>query len=268
MRERVLRRALLCSIAALAVPATASAATFNVSPNITGAGSGTALNTTCTQAPPVSDSAVYDCPQSWKTNDPLDVKAAAADGWKFLKWTGCTSVAETVCTVTDPGGGKLMTVRPVAYFVDVRKPTVTQLKAVPSTEKDLTEIVSWDADEPGVSYKCGKDGVKPVPCTSPLTFEAVDQHGHYVNIVATDPSGLVSGPTSIEFITLDTTLADGPAQGSITRDDSAVFHAASGIRNATFDCALDGAAFHSCGGSTITLNKLADGKHELRVRAA
>ena len=272
MRERVLRRALLASIAVLpvlAVPAAASAAIVYVSPQITGAGSVTALTDTCTQAPPVSDSAVYDCSQTWKVSASVDVTATPADGWKFVKWTGCTSVTGTVCTVTGPEGGKVPTVTkatPVAYFADIRKPEVTKPVAVPSTQKDRAAVITWDADEPGVSYKCAEDGAKPVPCTSPLTFEG-EERKHSVDVVGTDPSGLMSKSQRVDFALLDTTLFDGPAEGSVTRDDSAVFHVTSAFRGATFECSLDSEAFRSCDGAGVALDQLADGKHELRVRA-
>jgi hypothetical protein len=274
MRERVLRRALLASIAVLAVPATASADVFTyVTPVVQGAGTVTVNGKTCTQAPPVSDGAQYTCPQISKVvtaADPsIDLTATAPDGWKFVNWTGCTKTSGATCTITpdNSGSGKdILHVSPVAAFADSRPPKLTTPVAVPSATKDLAETITWDANEPGVSYKCSFDGAKPVPCATPLTFEG-DQRKHTVDITGTDPSGLVSGNQRVDFMLMDTTLTGGPAEGSVTTATSASFTAASGLKGGSdFECSLDGGAWRSCR-PAITLTGLADGGHELRVRA-
>ena len=61
----------------------------------------------------------------------------------------------------------------------------------------------------------------------------------------------------------DTSIADAPA--TLTREDAATF-AFGATEPATFECSLDGADFAGCD-STPTFGDLADGDHELRVRA-
>jgi hypothetical protein len=61
----------------------------------------------------------------------------------------------------------------------------------------------------------------------------------------------------------DTSVADGPA--TFTRQTAATF-AFGATEPATFECSLDGATFAACS-STPTYTGLAEGDHELRVRA-
>ncbi len=83
-----------------------------------------------------------------------------------------------------------------------------------------------------------------------------------------NPANLASQTFVIDSTTPETSITEGPAQGSATNSRSATFAYVSSDPTATFECALDGAAFTVCPGSGRSYSALPDGDHVFRVRAA
>jgi len=64
----------------------------------------------------------------------------------------------------------------------------------------------------------------------------------------------------------ETTIDSGPAEGAVIAEPSPSFGFSSAAPGASFECALDAAAFSACT-SPLTLGPLADGPHSFAVRA-
>jgi hypothetical protein len=268
MRERVLRRALPASIGIFAVAAaTASAGTFTVNPSVQGAGKITGPFT-CEQAAGVSNDAIKTCTPWVKTNTTLDVElvtltAEPAAGWTFSGWDDCAFPQDNLCKQLVPKDATWAVTRsPRAKFVDTQRPTVTFDPVVRWTNQERTVTVSWSADEPGVSYKCGLDGATATACTATQVLTA-PACSHKYAVSATAPSGNAAKPVAIEVELLDTEITGGPAEGSFTNATNAklTFTGAP-----TVECSLDGAPYTTCK-PPLSLSGLAEGKHTVLARS-
>jgi Divergent InlB B-repeat domain len=269
MRERALRRALIASVAALAaagaLSATASASTRTVIPLIQGAGKVAATGKSCSQGPGVTNAAVFECPKPWVISlalQELDLVATPAAGWTFAGWSNCQMVSGNTCTFVAPTQNVDLTSKPLAKFVDSAPPAIAFGDVVRSATSELTASVSWDAGEPNVTSTCSVDGAAAVACTSPYVVTG-GEGMHRLNVTATDANGF-SASKEQAFRLVDTRLDGGPADGSSTRDQRAVFEVRS--ESTAFECSLDGEPFLPCD-HRIELNGLADGRHTLKVRA-
>jgi hypothetical protein len=251
---------------ALALADTASAGTVSVKPTIQGAGKVVA-NSVCEQAPPVTNATVREC--ATQTIDKpgqavdVDLVATAADGWSFKGWESCANQNGARCTVS-AAADKTTTASPRAKFADSRLPTPTLDSIEPSPTRERTVVAKFHFDELGVNGKCRIDLEPVVACDSPAAF-TVSEGQHTLSVAGTDLNGLNGTSTWQSFTVVDTTLTGGPADGSYSTSRSAGFTAGTGYGTG-YQCSLDRDTFTACG-PAIALSGLADGKHELRVRA-
>jgi hypothetical protein len=268
MRERVLRRALLASIVALAAAgagtATASASSRTVIPVIQGAGKVSASGKSCSQGAGVTNATVFECPKPWVISglQGVDLVATPASGWVFQGWSNCPTVSGNTCTFVVPAQNVDITSKPVAKFTDNTPPTITFGGVVQSPTSELTSSVSWDAGEPNVTFTCSVDGAAAAACTSPYVVTG-GEGAHRLTVIATDANGFSSSKDQA-FRLVDTRLDSGPADGSFTRDTHAAFDVRS--ESTTFECSLDGEPFLACA-RRVELNGLSEGRHTLKVRA-
>ena len=78
----------------------------------------------------------------------LPLTADAATGWKFVRWTGCTSVSGSTCTLDSLAGRGIMQYSPQAVFSDEPPEGVANLEAVAGAPRGLIAI-TWTAQETG-----------------------------------------------------------------------------------------------------------------------
>jgi hypothetical protein len=124
------------------------------------------------------------------------------------------------------------------------------------------------ASQAQLQFECRMDGAPFAPCTSPKTYSVLGVGEHAFEVRAKDTAGNVDqSPARYEWTIdpVETTIDSGP--DAATESDSATFEFSSNGAGNTFECSLDGAAYAACD-SPKTYSGLADGEHELRVRAS
>jgi hypothetical protein len=276
-------RSLLAAAVALALGGasaeTASASVIRATVSVKGAGTVTTYVTpyhpsvqSCSQAAPVSDSAVLDCPDNpWIAVEQagqgpyLPLEVAAAPGWTFAGWTGCPTVMGTTCRL---GGAFTGSVQ--ARFEDHEAPAAVRDLRVVDGGSDGAYGVRWTEPEPGLDYLCSLDGRATRPCDQQLSI-TVAEGAHTLSVYAIDPSGNAGPRAHHVWVQVDTEFAVAPLDGA--HRQSAAF-AAQSRSGDEFECSIDGQPYRHCGTAatrgapaSLTLPSLADGRHTLRVRA-
>lgn len=82
-----------------------------------------------------------------------------------------------------------------------------------------------------------------------------------------NPANAAAQTFTIDSTTPETSITEGPAQGSFTQSRNAALAYVSTDPNAIFECSLDSVPFTSCPGAGRSYSGLADGTHVFRVRA-
>jgi len=127
---------------------------------------------------------------------------------------------------------------------------------------------STDPRKADVAFECSVDGGAFGACASPLTLAALPDGAHSFAVRSHDNSGNIDAtPASRQFtvdtVAPDTVLARGISGLTRRRRIGLSFSA---TEPATFECAVDRAAFAACA-SPFTTPLLRDGSHSLAVRA-
>jgi plastocyanin len=149
-------------------------------------------------------------------------------------------------------------------------PPETTIDSGPSGSVNTTAATfAFSATEPDSTFECSLDGAAFELCSSPVSYVGLLEGAHTFEVRATDAAGnLDTSPASAAW-TVDTTLPEtvidsGPS-GTVG-ETTAAFAFSAGEPGASFECALDGAAFAACT-SPASLIGLADGAHTFAVRA-
>src|SRR5207248_2284271 len=125
------------------------------------------------------------------------------------------------------------------------------------------------SSEAGASFMCSLDGSAAVSCTSPKTYTGVADGSHTFSVFAIDAAGNADpAPASwtwlIDTVAPSASISASPTNPSNSSAPSFTFSSEAG---ATFQCALDGAAFASCS-SPKSYTGVADGSHTFHVKAS
>ncbi len=156
------------------------------------------------------------------------------------------------------------------WAVDTIAPESTLLSGPASLTALTSAAFAFESDEAGSTFQCSLDGGELAPCSSPVSYSALDDGGHTFEVVATDASGNsdaspASYAWSVDTIAPDTTLDSTPP--ALSNSGSASFGFASSEGGSSFVCLLDGESFEPCTSPT-TFTQLADGSHTFEVAAA
>jgi len=156
------------------------------------------------------------------------------------------------------------------WTVDLTDPTVTITSAPPaSTTQDEAEF-EFEADET-VDFECRLDGGDWEACESPLSTTVTGEGSHTFQVRGTDPAGNVGASDEFEWfidtIAPHTTIDTAPAPVSNVASPQVEFSAdEAGV---AFECRIDSdddADWQACA-SPLQIDDLADGEHEIEVRA-
>jgi hypothetical protein len=151
------------------------------------------------------------------------------------------------------------------WTVDTTPPAVT-IDAKPADPSGSGSASFAFSAEAGATLRCGLDGGALAACSSPQAYSGLGDGAHTFRVEATDAAGN-TGSASYAW-TIDTTaptvmITAKPGNPSSDPAPSFAFSAEPG---ASFECALDGAAFAACT-SPQAYSGLADGSHTFSVRA-
>ncbi|MEZ4368839.1 MAG: kelch repeat-containing protein [Kofleriaceae bacterium] len=149
-------------------------------------------------------------------------------------------------------------------------PVETTIDAAPAAlSATATATFEFSASRPA-SFLCRLDGGAPSACASPLALTGLAEgdHAFAVHAIA-DDDGVVDGTPATHSWRVDTTppettLVFGP--GAIDNTPSPQIDCTADEADTTYECALDGGAFTPCT-CPVTVGPLADGLHELQIRA-
>jgi hypothetical protein len=129
---------------------------------------------------------------------------------------------------------------------------------------------SFGSSEANVSFDCSLDNAGYLPCTTGGSFGPVGNGAHAFAVRARDRAGNLDPSPAIYAWTVDTSTPDtqilsGPPGASPDTSATFTFISPDAGAGATFQCALDGAAFAACM-SPRAYTSLAEGPHSFAVR--
>ncbi|MBO9532775.1 MAG: hypothetical protein J7513_07370 [Solirubrobacteraceae bacterium] len=149
---------------------------------------------------------------------------------------------------------------------------VTVLSAAPSgTVKTTNVSFGFSTTSPSPTYECKIDTGAWAACTSPANRTVTGDGAHTFSVRAIS-GGLADPSPATATWTLDataptTTVSVAPPSVTTSRSVTAEFSGSdTGGGQIAFECSLDGVAFAACS-SPVTYDNLADGSHNLRIRA-
>ncbi len=185
-------------------------------------------------------------------------------------WNPTVSGVYTVVAQAQDAGHNLGTSASITITVDVTPPETT-LTATPPDGQGSSEPAefAFEASEPGAVFACSLAGAAFAACSSPEVYGGLAAGAHTFEVRAsdalgnTDPTPAAYTWTVVDTTPPETTITGGPS-GTTTAHDATFALAAN--ESATFECALDGAAWSPCT-SPIAYTALADGTHSFQVRA-
>jgi hypothetical protein len=156
--------------------------------------------------------------------------------------------------------------------VDAAEAVDTTLGITPpaSTMADSASF-SFASNAAGATFECRVDGGAYTPCTSPISYQGLDEGSHTFEVRAT--VGTVTDPTPATYTwvidrTAPTPVVASPRDGASVCSTVVVSLAtALPETGVTYKCALDGGAPASCAPPTVTYSGLAGGAHAVHVVA-
>jgi hypothetical protein len=200
-------------------------------------------------------------------------EACGSSTYKSESYSGLNTGAYAFTVrALDPSGNVDATPDSRSWTVDRTPPTTAIVGGPPAGgyTNAAEPAFSFTAGEGGATFQCALDGGAYAPCSSPHRLTGLADKSYVFAVRATDPYGNMGAPATRTFTVdrqvPDTTLLDGPAEGSSSPDGVATFTFASPESGVAFECRLDGAAFAPCA-SPKRLEGIPNGDHTFEVRA-
>jgi len=155
----------------------------------------------------------------------------------------------------------------LVLMFDDRTPETTIDSGPVSPVDEAEATFTFSSEAPDAAFECSLDGAAFLACASPHTVRGLTEGNHSLAVRSTRPIRAVD-PTPATYdwtvaVPPETTIT-GPASPSASADGTLSFTADD--PSATFECSFEGAPFAACT-SPVAYTNLADGEHQLRVRA-
>ena len=185
-----------------------------------------------------------------------------------MAYNGLSNGSHTVEIRATDLAGNMGEIVSRSWDVDTVAPIVTITAGPSGTVADVDAEFAFTIDDASASAECRLDAGGWQSCSSPVAYPGLGSGQHTFQVRATDPAENI-GPVAERTWTIDpvepeTTIESGPP--SLTNLATASIEFASDTLSATFECDLDGGGWQACT-SPLELAGLADGHHELKVRA-
>ncbi|HEY2935724.1 MAG TPA: hypothetical protein VGJ25_03940, partial [Gaiellaceae bacterium] len=183
-------------------------------------------------------------------------------------YTGLTDGSHTFqVRAKDAAGNTDATPASFTWTIDSTAPETT-IGSQPSSPSSSAGADFTFSSEAGATFECALDAGGFAPCASPKSYTGLADGLHTFSVRAKDAAGNTDAtPASfawtIDTTAPDTTIGTGPSNPSTSGSASFSFSSEAG---ASFECALDGAAYAACT-SPHGYTGLADGSHTFQVRA-
>ncbi|HWU86297.1 MAG TPA: hypothetical protein VN253_03450, partial [Kofleriaceae bacterium] len=170
----------------------------------------------------------------------------------------------------DPAGNGDPSPAEHVWTIDTVAPETIILHAPPLIDNSAMVRFELRSDEAAVVFECSLDGAAYAACASGDLFGPVGDGSHSFAARARDRAGNVDASPELHAWVVDTsapdtTLASGPAGPTTSTSATFVFGSPDAGVDATFECALDGAAYGACT-SPLELAGLEEGQHWFAVR--
>src|SRR5207253_2854114 len=181
-------------------------------------------------------------------------------------YTGVADGSHTFQVKATDTAGNTGTAASYTWTVDTLAPTAS-ITASPTNPSNSSAPSFSFTSEAGASFQCALDGAAFAACSSPKSYTGVAAGSHTFQVKATDTAGNTGTAASFTW-TVDTVAPTASITASPTNpsNSSAPSFSFSSEAGATFQCALDGAAFAACS-SPKSYTGVADGSHTFQVKA-
>jgi concanavalin A-like lectin/glucanase superfamily protein len=156
------------------------------------------------------------------------------------------------------------------WTIDTVAPDTTLMSGPPAQDNSVMAVFEFRSNERDVTFDCSLDNAGYLPCISGASFGPIGDGPHSFAVRAHDRAGNIDlSPAvyawSVDTRTPDTQIVDGPNGPSPSTTATFTFFSPDAGAGATFQCALDGAAFAACS-SPSSYTGLREAAHTFAVR--
>jgi len=199
----------------------------------------------------------------------IDGDARAACQSPYARALGDGSHTFSVRAIDRAGNGDPTPAEHV-WSIDTAPPDTMITLSPPAADNSASVRFEFRSNETNTAFECALDGGAYQACTSGALFGPLGDGAHAFAVRAKDRAGNVDSAPAIfawlvDTSTPDTVLLSGPSGPSASTAAAFSFVSPDAGAGATFQCALDGAAFSPCT-SPRELGGLAAGAHVFAVR--
>jgi hypothetical protein len=196
----------------------------------------------------------------------------ALDGASFAgctspkSYTGVVDGSHTFQVKASDAAGTTGAAASYTWTIDTGAPAAS-ITANPTNPSNNASPSFSFSSEAGASFQCALDGASFAACSSPKSYSSLADGSHTFQVKASDAAGNTGTAASYTW-TIDTVAATASITASPTNPStsSSASFSFSSEAGATFQCAIDGAAFAACA-SPKSYTGLADGSHTFQVKA-
>ncbi|MGH9888844.1 MAG: hypothetical protein ACREBE_25150, partial [bacterium] len=212
----------------------------------------------------------------FSSNDPnasfmcrVDAEAAASCVSPYVRTLPDGSHSFSVRAV-DSAGNSDDTPAEKVWTIDSVAPETSLLTGPPAADNSVNAVFTFRSAEANVTFECSLDSAGFLPCTSGGSFGPVGDGAHAFAVRARDRAGNIDATPAIYAWSVDTSTPDtqilmSPPDASGTTGATFTFISPDAGGGATFQCALDSAAFAACT-SPRAYSSLTEGAHTFAVR--
>ncbi len=156
------------------------------------------------------------------------------------------------------------------WSIDRVAPDTILIEKPPAADNSVMVQFTFDSAEQNVSFECSLDGSSFAVCESGTALGPIGDGVHTFQVRAHDRAGNIDASPAtygwtVDTSTPDTQLLTGPEGFTDSTVASFSFVSPDAGSGATFQCALDGAAFTACS-SPQSFSNLAEREHTFAVR--